>query len=201
MIDSRQKLSFYIKADAIMNDQVFPHGWVKRLLFPSLIERFLRVMRKLEYYDIVKKTNPLGLIPYVYYRRRYERLKERTGFDIPPHTFGYGVRIAHLSTIVINGATKIGNYCCLSNNIVFADAQKKIIGNDVFIGSNVVFAKETTVADGCKISACTLQNTCAKEVNMLGVISKPLKKTTPWTHQEPYREEKDRVEALRRKME
>ena len=184
-----------------MNDQVFPHGWVKRLLFPSLIERFLRVMRKLEYYDIVKKTNPLGLIPYVYYRRRYERLKERTGFDIPPHTFGYGVRIAHLSTIVINGATKIGNYCSVANNLVIADANPKEIGNDVQFGSNVVLCKKLFIADGCKLSSCSLLNKSMTEKNMLwGVISSPLKQCKPWTEEEPYRSEKEEFEALKFKM-
>lgn len=202
MIDSRKKLHFYLKADAIMNEQVFPHGWIKRLLFPSLIEKFLRTMRKLEYYDYVRKLNCIAILPFLYYRKKYEKLKERTGFDIPINTFGYGVRIAHLSPIIINGNTKIGNYCCLSNNIVIADATKKVIGDCVFIGSNVVIAKSISIADGCIISACTLQNQSISKKNCLwgGVISRHLKQCRPWIEQEPYYTEWKKCEELRKKM-
>ena len=32
MITSRKELKFYLKADEIMNEQVFPQGFIKRLL-------------------------------------------------------------------------------------------------------------------------------------------------------------------------
>mgnify|MGYP000115518614 CR=1 FL=1 len=167
MITSRKILRFYIAADAIMNEQVFPHGWLKRLLFPSLIERFLRTMRIAEYYQYMKSKSIIYLPIYLWYRIKYHRLVEKTGFDIPLNTLGYGCRIGHLSSIVINGNTKIGNYCSLSNNIVFADGWPKKIGNDVFIGSNVVFARTLTIADGCKISSCSFVNRNVLENNIL----------------------------------
>ena len=202
MIKSRKQLKFYIKADAIMNEQVFPQGVIRRLLFPSLIERFLRTMRKTEYYQHMKTVSCFYAPIYIYYRIRYHYLSMKTGFDIPLNTLGYGCRIGHLSTIIINGNTKIGNYSCLSNNIVFADGCHKVIGNDVFIGSNVVFAKSLTVADGCKISSCSFLNKSALVANMLwgGLPANTIKETEPWTAEEPYREEKSRCENLRIKM-
>ena len=202
MIDSRRKLKFYIKADAIMNEQVFPQSWLKRMLFPSLIEKFLRVMRKLEYYDYAHKKHKYLIPIWLYYKKKYEQLKVRTGFDIPINTIGYGVRIGHLSTIVINGNTKIGNYCCMSNNITIADASRKSIGNHVFLGSNIVIAKNIKIADGCTISSCSLQNKSAEEENMLwgGVNSRPLKKCKRWTEQSPYDDEFKRVEFLKEQM-
>lgn len=167
MIDSKKKLKFYIKADAIMNEQVFPQTRLKRLLFPSIIEKFLRTMRKLEYYKNTKTRCVLAYIPFLYYKRKYEALKVRTGFDIPPNTFGYGLRIGHLSTIVINNATKIGNYCSVANNLVIADGHRKVIGNCVQFGSNVVICKKLSIADGCKLSSCSLLNRSIKDKNML----------------------------------
>lgn len=35
MITSRIELKFYLKADEIMNEQVFPQGFIKRLLLPK----------------------------------------------------------------------------------------------------------------------------------------------------------------------
>lgn len=195
MIKSWKELKFYQKADDIMNEQVFPQSFLKRLLMPSIIRNYLRVMRYLEYFDYKKDNNKFFLPFWFYYRLRYEKLKMKTGFDIPIGCLGYGARIAHLSPIVINGNTKIGNFCCFSNNIVFADAQEKNIGDDVFIGSNVVFAKKINVADGCKISSSSLQNKCADVPNMLwgGVISVPIKPCIPWTESEPYKTEKKKV--------
>lgn len=202
MIKSHKQLKFYIKADAIMNEQVFPHGLIRRFLFPSLIERFMLIMRKTEYYQYKRTVSCFYAPIYVYYRIRYHYLSMRTGFDIPLNTLGYGCRIGHLSPIIINGNTKIGNYCSLSNNIVFADGCPKVIGNDVFIGSNVVFAKSLTVADGCKISSCSFLNKSAVEVNILwgGLPANAIKKTTSWTDEEPYKTSKERCEHLRMEM-
>lgn len=199
MIDTRKKLKFYVQADDIMNEQVYKSSFWKRMLMPSLIRKFMHTLRYLEYYENAKESNPFLYPIWFFYRLRYERLKERTGFDIPTGTLGYGARIAHLSTIVVNGNTRIGNYCCFSNNIVFADAQPKTISNDVFIGSNVVFAKAITIAVGCKISACTLQNKSSVKKNMLwgGVPSRELKPCEPWTSSEPYCSERKRCEDLR----
>lgn len=58
MITSRKELKFYLKADEIMNEQVFPQGFIKRLLLPNPIQKFMRCMRKLEYYDYKRKLSP-----------------------------------------------------------------------------------------------------------------------------------------------
>ncbi len=78
-----------------MNEQVFPHGFLKRLLFPSLIERFMRVMRKTEYYQYRQKNSVFYKPIYLYYRIKYQHLCMKTGFDIPLNTLGYGCRIGH----------------------------------------------------------------------------------------------------------
>lgn len=47
MITSRKELKFYLKADEIMNEQVFPQGFIKRLLLPNPIQKFMRLHEKI----------------------------------------------------------------------------------------------------------------------------------------------------------
>lgn len=150
-------LRFYIQADAIMNEQVFPHGHLKRLLFPSPIEKFLRTLRITEYLHYKKMKNLLWLPLYLLFKHKYLKISEKCGYEIPLNSLGYGCRIGHRCGIIINGATKIGNYCCLYRS-TFADGNPKHIGTHVFIGTNVVVCKETDIADGCFISAMSLIN-------------------------------------------
>ena len=113
MIKSRKELKFYLKADEIMNEQVFPHGVFKRILIPNPIQKFMRCLRKLEYFDFRKQQSKLYYPIYLWYRIKYNKLSIKNGFDIPINSLGYGCRISHRCGIIINGNTKIGNYCCL----------------------------------------------------------------------------------------
>jgi len=202
MISSKKELKFYLRADEIMNEQVFPHGVLIRLIVPSPIRSFLRMLRKTEYAKNKKDKNIYCRLRYAYYKYRYERLKLKTHFDIPLNVLGYGVRIGHLSTIVINNSTSIGNYCCLQNNIVIADGEKKKIGDHVYIGSNTVIAKNITIANGCTLSSCSFINKSFTHTNMLigGVTALELDKRAPWTEEEPYKSEFLRCEALKKEM-
>lgn len=202
MINSKKELEFYLRADEIMNEQVFPHGVLKRLIAPSPIRSFLRMLRKAEYTKTKKDKNIYWRLRYAYYKYRYERLKLKTHFDIPLDVLGYGVRIGHLSTIVINGSASIGNYCCLQNNIVIADGEKKKIGDHVYIGSNTVVAKNITIASGCTLSSCSLVNKSCMHPDMLigGVAAIELHKRARWTEEEPYKSEFLRCEALKKEM-
>ena len=58
---------------------------------------------------------------------------------------------------------------------------------------NVVIAKNVTIADGCFISAMSL-------VNKGGTCFALLKTTRPWTEEQPYKDEFERCEKLKRKM-
>lgn len=166
MITNRKELEFYLKADEIMSEQFFRHGFIRRLLTPNPIQTFMRCMRKLEYYDYKKRESKLYLPVWLYYRIRYNKLSIKNGFDIPINTFGYGCRISHRCGIIINGNTKIGNYCCVYR-CSCADGQPKTIGNHVMIGTNVVITKEVSIADGCSISAMSMLNRSALTANEL----------------------------------
>ena len=201
MIHNKKELKFYLRADEIMNEQVFPQSRLKRLLTPNPIQTFLRNLRKLEFYSYKKGQNKLYTIVWFFYKIRHHNLSIKLGFDIPINTLGYGCRIAHQCGIIINGNTKIGNYCCLYR-VSFADAQPKRIGNKVFIGTNVVVAKKIEVADGTTISAMSFLNQSITNKNELwgGIVAKKIKDSKPWTEEYPYCENINRCELLKKSM-
>lgn len=201
MIPNLKTLRFYIQADAIMNEQVFPHGFLRRLLFPCPIEKFLRTLRIAEYLNYKSHRNILWTPLYLLYKQKYQKISVRCGYEIPLNSLGYGCRIGHRCGIIINGATKIGNYCCLYR-VPFADGNPKYIGNNVFIGTNVVVTKSVIVADGCSISAMSLLNSNMLNSNELwgGVVAKKIKDLHPWTDSEPYKNAYERCEQLKKKM-
>lgn len=201
MITSRKELKFYIKADEIMNEQVFPQGFIKRLLTPNPIQAFMRCMRKLEYLDFKRRHNKIFILGWLYYKHKFNDLSVKNGFDIPINTLGYGCRIGHRCGIIINGNTHIGNYCCLYR-CSFADSHPKFIGNHVFLGTNVVVAKKIVIADGCSVSAMSFLNKSINGENELwgGIPAKFLKKSQPWTEEQPYKNEYERCEELKQKL-
>lgn len=137
---------------------------------------------------------------WLWYKTRYNRLGIKNGFDIPINTLGYGCRIAHRCGIIINGNTKIGNYCCLYR-CSCADGNPKRIGDNVFIGTNAVIAKKVTIANGCSISAMSLVNrNFLIENNLLGGPAHNLKLSRPWTEEQPYKDEYERCERLRKEL-
>lgn len=199
MIKSKNDLKFYLKADEIMNEDVFHRSLWGRIFYPPQIKKYLHALRHLEYYNHRKKN--IFIYPlFLYYHIRFDRLGYKLGFEIPPYSLGYGVRIAHHGSIVMNGSTKIGNYCCINNLVTFADGNPKNIGNRVFIGTGCVICKNVTIADGCKISACSLvnKNFLDKDILIGGVPAKKLLPCKPWT--EEYQERIDRCEKLRIEM-
>ena len=157
-MNTLKELRFFLKADAIMNEQVFPQSFFRRIIYPCNIERFLRCLRILEYLFDQKKKKKLWSYPlWLYYGHKYHILSQKLGFYIPINTVGYGCRIAHQCGIIINGNTKVGNYCCLYR-CSCADGNPKKIGNNVFIGTNVVITGNVSIADGTTISAMSMVN-------------------------------------------
>lgn len=198
---SKKATEFYIKADAIMNRTAWHRSWFGKIFYPSKLRSYFVVLRKLEYYATPPiKCNPLFYLIYLYYKIRYDRLGYQLGFEIPLWSIGYGCRVPHSGSIVLNGATKIGNYCCLMNLTTFADGNLKEIGDECYIATSVVVAKKVKIADGCKISASSFVNKDCLEENMLigGVPAKIIKKTTPWTNE--CREDVEEYERLRLEM-
>lgn len=164
MIGSKADLKRYIA-----EDMRFYHNYAKwdRVVFFLIqdpvyqIVRYLRFLRKEEYYFNVR-SDFMGRLLYFYYFRRKNLLGNRLGFKIPKNCFGPGLTIYHHGCIIVNEATSVGANCCLHGNNCIGnkgtvDIAPKIgdkldlgfgacviggviLGNNVRVGANAVVA-------------------------------------------------------------
>lgn len=135
---------------------------------------YIKALRYVEYYQNTSggTINKLFMLWWLKKLRKYSHI---TGFQIPPHTCGWGLTIWHWGPIIINPAAKLGNNCTLYpgvlighkaqgggaatiGNNVFIGAGTKIIGpvkigDNVIVGQNCVITKDipsnSVVVNGC----------------------------------------------------
>lgn len=148
MIKSKLELKFYIASDRIMNG--FP---AKRNLIQILKEfvspqkdilRFLRLLRKVQYYN--SKKGLLSKLISILIKIRYNRTSQKLGFSIDYSSFGYGLVIPHYGTIVVGGPNKIGNFAVLHTSTCIAGGGKTI-GDGLYLssGSQIIGFIATTM--------------------------------------------------------
>ena len=100
-----------------------------------------------------------------------------TGISIPASAqIGHSFYIGHFGGIILNAKTSIGNNCNLSQGVTIGVSGQgenrgvPKIGNNVYVGANVVIAGKISVEDNVLIGACSLVNTnVAANSVMLGV--------------------------------
>lgn len=88
-----------------------------------------------------------------------------TGISIPSSSeIGHSFYIGHFGGIILNAKTIIGNNCNISQGVTIGVSGKgenrgvPIIGNNVYIGANVVVAGKIVVEDNALLGACSLIN-------------------------------------------
>jgi serine O-acetyltransferase len=100
-----------------------------------------------------------------------------TGISIPASVqIGHSLYIGHFGGIILNAKAIIGNNCNISQGVTIGvSGQGKNrgvpkIGNNVYIGANVVIAGSISVGDNVLVGACSLINTNVDSNSvMLGV--------------------------------
>ena len=119
------------------------------------------------------------LLPFAYLR--YRRLSLQTGIHIPKNTCEKGLTLYHFGSIVVNAACKIGDNCCIMNNVNIGANNGSLvapkIGKNVYIGPGAVIFGEIEIADGCYIGANAVVNKSFIEPNsvIVGVPAKVIK--------------------------
>lgn len=158
MITSKNEYIYYLEADRlalnIKNNR------------PSLIGdeiwKFERLLRKTEYYLNCKNCFPWNL--YVLYLRvKFHYYSIFLGYTIGLNTFGPGLSIAHIGTIVINPLVRIGDNCRIHTCVNIgtkAGASDSVpkIGNNVYIGPGVKIFGNISIADDIAIGANSVVN-------------------------------------------
>ena len=165
MIDSKQSLKLYLEEDkkALNITKPFPMPW-------DFTWRYERLLRKCEYYINCRK-DPIGKVIGAYLRLRLRYSGRKNGFYIPPNVFGKGLSIAHTGDIVINPATRIGDYCRIHVGVNIGTAaghsdQCPHIGDNVYIGPVAKIFGNITIADNVAIGANAVVNKDCFEQNV-----------------------------------
>lgn len=135
-IQSKHDLDSFLREDCYAhNEQQWRHKFrvTRRPLF------YQRLLRKSEYWSNCRK-DPIGLIYGHLIWLRTRRLGERLGYSIPRNVFGPGLSIAHTGTIVVNMHAQVGKNCRIHQGVTIGEANGRfpLIGDDVFLGPNVV---------------------------------------------------------------
>lgn len=183
MIESKADLKRYIA-----EDMYFYHQYTKRdrLILcltrdPAyLIVRYLRFLRKEEYYSNTRK-DALGKLLYFYWFCRKNRLGNLLGYKIPRNCFGPGLTIYHHGNIIVNEAARIGANCRLHGNNCIGNKGKAdlapVIGNNLDLGFGACVIGGVTLGDHATVgaNAVVVKSCLENSVTLVGVPARELK--------------------------
>lgn len=205
MINSKAELSFYIKADRMMNRGCFDYSLrtrIKRLLIPDLIMKYLEYMRKVQYYSNTKEGG-VNRVLCCFYKWRYNKLGLKLGFSIGYNVFGYGLVLPHYGTIVVGGSNRIGNYAVLHTSTCISD-NGKVIGNGLYLSTGAKITSKIILGNGITIGANSLVNKSCEEDNYMlgGMPAKKIKEMSIWYIKEGtiHKARVEKIEMLKREL-
>ena len=171
MIRTRKDYEFFKKADEIAIGRDTEAGFKRRILCTvDAIWKFERMLRKTEYYQNCK-TSKLDQVYLKYLTYELYKYRNKLGLTISPNCFGPGLSIAHIGTIVVNPASRIGANCRIHTCVVIGTKagypdKAPNIGNNVYIGPGAKIFGEITIADGIAIGANSVVNKSFLEPNI-----------------------------------
>ena len=148
----------------------------------SCINKYLKYLRKQEYYLNTAGGNKFKSLLGLFYERKKHNLGNKLGFYIGPNCFDKGLSIYHHGTIIVNPSAKIGKNCkmhgnnCIGNN--GTEDKNPVIGDNVDIGFGAVVIGNITIADDIKIGANAVVNKSFTESGIIiaGVPAKKINK-------------------------
>lgn len=201
-IRSKKELRFFIMADRMMNRGSFRPSvkdFIKDVIKPDYLMRFLVIMRKVSYYSQKKGG---GILPY-YYKWRFSELSLKLGFSIGYNCFDYGLVIPHYGTIVVGSSNRFGKYAVLHTSTCITD-NGKIVGDAFYLSTGVKITSRVDLGDNISVGSNSLVNKSYLQGNVLlaGTPAKVIKPSDPWYIRdgEQYSQRVENVEELRKRM-
>lgn len=185
MINTKKELNRFVAQDRLMNgvsEYKTISYRITRLIVPNQIIRYLKYLRKEEYY-----TNRGSVLSY-YYKYKKSNLGLKLGFSIPANVFGAGLSLPHTGTIVVSKYAKVGENCrlhvCTNIGASAGKREAPIIGNNCYIGPGAILFGEISIADNTTIAAnATVNKSCiVSNVVLAGTPAKIVKENyQDWT--------------------
>jgi|SRR5690606_18952904 len=129
--------------------------------------RFIKKLRKAEYYS--KKKDIVSKFLYFYFYYDYKRMGLKLGFTIPINVCGPGLSLPHYGTLVISKQAKIGRnariHVCV--NIGASKGGAPVIGDNVYIGPGAKIFGPIVIGNGVQIGANAVVNKSFHEDNVV----------------------------------
>lgn len=182
MVSTKEQLiSCLIKEkEFYMPESSFGRKMRNILLGGPNIERwkYIKTLRKLEYYYNNRNKNLIFAIMNLFYARRFNRLGFKLGIELDRGIFDEGLKIYHASGIVVNGDAKVGKNCMLHGANVIGnmgnDLKVPVIGDNVRLGAGAKVLGDVYIADDVQIGAgaVVLHSCYEKGALLVGVPAK-----------------------------
>jgi serine O-acetyltransferase len=163
MIESREDLRRYIQADleaAGKQGRSRANRLVRAVFYPDYTQRFLRLLRHVEYHQNCART-PLGKLHGAFLRIRLNRMRALLGFSIAPNSVGPGLFLPHIGTVVIHDDCRIGENFTINVATVIGVAIEggpPQIGNGVTVEPGAKIFGDIRIADDVVIGANAVVN-------------------------------------------
>lgn len=205
MISNKEELKYYIAVDRIMNGRpekrTFKEIILDRISRGGRILRYLRAMRMYAYYaNTTHSGQYFRALIRLYWGRQYRKLGLQLGFSIGHNTIGYGVKIPHYGTIVINGEARIGNFSVLHTSTCIAG--KIEVGDFFYLSTGSQLVGNINIGNNVSVAAHSLVNKCyGNDVLLAGSPAKIVRTDYPnWIQRDgnPFQRQLEKVLIIKK---
>lgn len=144
----------------------------------TLINRYLKYLRKQEYYINTCGSNKFKKFLALYYERKKHKLGNMLGFYIGPNCCEKGLTLFHHGTVIVNPNAQINENCKFHGNNCVGNNGKSdvcpVIGRNVDVGFGAIIIGDVIIADDIKIGANAVVNKSFTEpgITIAGVPAK-----------------------------
>lgn len=134
--------------------------------------KYVKALRKCEYYSSQRHRSPFYYLPYYWYLRRRSVLGLKLGIEINGYVFAEGLVIYHPQGIVVNGDARVGKNCILHGANVIGNmgegTNPPVLGDNVRLGAGAKVLGEVNIVDNVQIGAGALViHSCEEEGALL----------------------------------
>lgn len=149
----------------------------------------VRALRRAELFRELADSNRLLWPFYLLSRWRYQKLTSHLGLTIPLGVFADGLSLAHVGTITVNKDASVGRNCRLHPGVTIGATRGNAptIGDDVFIGPNVVIVGDIHIGNRCHIGpGCVVNIDVPPDTVLLAQLPQQKSRTRPTWQSERY---------------
>ncbi len=178
MIKSKKDYKYYLRCDCLSNN--YDYKRINRPFFNNTI-KFLKILRKCEYYVNCKKSFLFTPIKF-FLKIKLNRARLKYGWQIPLNVCSEGLSLPHCGPIIINSKAKIGKNCRIHVGVNigtkagFSDLCPTI-GDNVYIGpgakifGDIIIGNESAVGANAVVTKSFPEGHCV----LVGVPAKKIK--------------------------